>query len=346
VPTNFREDYMRVAKNKEELYKLLTAHVYKRSLTVKDLAIYVTDNAKVHANTGTSFHEPSNHVEADTRVALFVQQALIEGHEKILVRTGDSDVIFILIGQCKKLLQICPNLRLFIDMHTTSGKNSSSYLDVVKISRSLGLENCIGFPLFHAYTGCDYTPSFYSIGKAKWFDSFVSRPDIMTMFARITEDPTTVQAEDIIKVTRFTLAVYGVDDPSKGLLEGRFDRLTTKKISSFRSLPPSPGAAIIQFRKSVHIAAYIWGRACDADLNPPDMCSPLQGWQKVNDKVEHMWTVTPEPEDSDSYSRCRKKCGCRRKENICEGKCTCREAGMPCLISCKCRKRCVPPPVT
>ena len=40
----------------EELYKLLTVHIYKHSLTVRDLAIYVTDDARVPANTGTSFH--------------------------------------------------------------------------------------------------------------------------------------------------------------------------------------------------------------------------------------------------------------------------------------------------
>ena len=55
----------------------------------------------------------------------------------------------------------------------------------------------------------------------------------MRMFTRITQDPTTVQAENIIKITRFTLAVYMVDDPRKGLLEGQFDRLTTKKVRSF-----------------------------------------------------------------------------------------------------------------
>lgn len=95
-----------------------------------------------------------------------------------------------------------------------------------------------------------------------------------------------MQAEDIIKITRFTLAVYMVDDPRKGLLEGQFDRLTTKKVRSFPSLPPwSPGTSIIQFRKSVHmhIGAYIWGRACAADFNPPDMCSPR--------KDDKKWTV-------------------------------------------------------
>jgi hypothetical protein len=138
----------------------------------------------------------------------------------------------------------------------------------------------IALTLFHALnTGSDYSRCFYSIGKVNCFDSFASWPDIMTTFTRFTQDPTTVQAENIVKITRFNLAVYVVDDPRNGLLEGRFVWLTTKKVSTFPSLPHSPGTAIIQLRKSVHVhvAAYIWGRACDADLNTPDMRNPQQG---------------------------------------------------------------------
>ena len=87
--------------------------------------------------------------------------------------------------------------------------------------------------------------------------------------------------EDILKVTEFTLSVYGVDSPQNDLLDVRFDRLTSKKISSFRSLPPSPGASIMQFRKAVHIAAFIWGKAHEAELNPPDMYTPYKAGETL-----------------------------------------------------------------
>ena len=54
----------------------------------------------------------------------------------------------------------------------------------------------------------------------------MKQPEIMAMFQKIVQDPASVQAEDIHKVTQFTLSVYGVSDPSKGLLQGRFDGLT------------------------------------------------------------------------------------------------------------------------
>ena len=339
IPSNFRENYLKNAENKKELYKLLVAYLHNQSLTVQDLTVYVTDNETVLSNKGPSFFEPCNHIEADTRVAVFVEHALISGSSKIMVRTGDTDVIFILIGQCKRLLERNPDVKLYLDMQTGSSE-STGYLDIVLMAKKIGLQYSNGLPLLHAYTGCDYTPSFYSIGKAKWFNAYISRPDIMELFNNIVQDPTIVQEEEIVAVTRFTLAVYGVDDPSKGLLEGRFDRLTTQKISSFRSLPPSPGAAIAQFRKAVHIAAHIWGKACEPELNPPDMSSPLQGWKRVGNRIEHIWTVQPESADQDVYSTCRKKCGCRRKDKICQVRCSCHDKNLPCLYNCKCRRKC------
>ena len=340
VPTHFRDNYLRNAENKEELYKLLIEYLHERSLQVQDLVVYVTNNATVLSNVGPSFFEPCNHIEADTRVAMFVEHALIAGSTRILVRTGDTDVIFILIGQCKRWLERNQEIKLFVEMHTTSSKDKVNYLDVVAIAKSIGLQYTDGLLLLHAYTGCDYTPSFYSIGKAKWFDAFLARQDIMVLFQRIMQDPYSVQAEEIVKVTQFTLAVYGVDDPSKGLLEGRFDRLTTQKITSFRSLPPSPGAAIVQFRKAVYVAAHIWGKAFEPTLSPPNMVSPLHGWQKIEERISHIWTICPELSGEDIYKWCRKKCGCRKKQNICQGRCTCNDLGLPCLYTCKCRRKC------
>ncbi|XP_063694110.1 uncharacterized protein LOC134825850 [Bolinopsis microptera] len=332
---------MKNPQNKEELYEMFMTFLHERSLEKAEMRIYVTKNSRVLSNRGPSFFEPSNHIEADTRVALFVKDALQKNFKRILVRTGDTDVIFILVGQCRKFLLLNKNLQLFVDMHTSSSnKGSSSYIDIVKIATSIGINRSVGLPLLHAYSGCDYTPSFYGIGKSKWFDTYLLHPEVMDMFTRIVENPESVQEAEIVKITQYTLAVYGVDDPKKGLLEGRFDRLTSKKINTFRSLPPSPGAAIIQFRKAVHIAAHIWGKACEPEITPPDMCSPLQGWKKVGENVEHIWTVTPEPTDKDRYACCKKTCGCRRKQDICQGRCSCRDADMPCLYLCKCRRKC------
>ena len=60
----------------------MVAYLHNQSLTVQDLTVYVTDNETVLSNKGPSFFEPCNHIEADTRVAVFVEHALISGSSK------------------------------------------------------------------------------------------------------------------------------------------------------------------------------------------------------------------------------------------------------------------------
>ena len=162
VPSDFRANYLKNAENKEELYKLLIALLHEHFQDIQDLTVYVTHNATVLSNKEPSFYEQCNHIEVDTRVAVFVEHAAIAGSSRILVRTGDSDVIFILIGQCNRLLQQNEDIKFYVDMHTTA---STSY--VAALSKSFSLQYSDGLPLLHAFTWCDYTPSFFGIGKAK-----------------------------------------------------------------------------------------------------------------------------------------------------------------------------------
>jgi len=64
----------------------------------------------------------------------------------------------------------------------------------------------------------------------------------------------------------------GVDEIVQKTPKGRWEKLT-QGASSFRSLPPSPGAAIMQVRKAIHVAAHIWGKAHLPMIEPPNMFS-------------------------------------------------------------------------
>ena len=162
MPSHFRENYLKNAENKAELYALLIGFIHELSQQEEDLTVYITNNSSVLSNKGPSFFEPCNHIEADSRVAVFVHHAVIAGSSRILVRTGDTDVIFILIGQCRMLLERNENVNLFLEMHSST---STLCLDIVALARSIGLQYTDGLPLLHAYSGCDYTPSFLVSGR-------------------------------------------------------------------------------------------------------------------------------------------------------------------------------------
>ena len=67
--------------------------------------IFMTSNAEVLCNQGDVSFPSCNHIEADTRVVQFVLDSINRGLTKIIVRTGDSDVLIILIGHCDRFLR-------------------------------------------------------------------------------------------------------------------------------------------------------------------------------------------------------------------------------------------------
>ena len=49
---------------------------------------------------------------------LYVLQAIVDGHTKSFVRTGDTDVVVIMIGHMSRFIGLCPGLKLYVMLHT------------------------------------------------------------------------------------------------------------------------------------------------------------------------------------------------------------------------------------
>ena len=76
---------------------------------------------------------PCSHEEIDTRMLLHVQDALQQGHKKILLRTVDMDVLVLAVA----FLQA----------------NNFRYIAAHEIATKLGQEVSKALPVFHAFTG-------------------------------------------------------------------------------------------------------------------------------------------------------------------------------------------------
>ena len=62
---------IKVRENKEDMYVLLSSYLREQSLSY-DRHLYITQNSEVFYNKGVSPFSACNHIEADTRVVLFV----------------------------------------------------------------------------------------------------------------------------------------------------------------------------------------------------------------------------------------------------------------------------------
>jgi len=272
----------------------------------------------------------SNHIEADYRMVLYVIRAIEDGYTNVMLRTCDTDVIIIMIGHFENFVRLCPNLTLYVMFKTSSG---TDYYNIKKICHDIGFEYCKGFMLLYAYTGCDYTPSFSYHGKSTWYDLFKKDTSVKSLFQKIANNPTSTSLADLQAMVNFTLRGYGVTNPGLGLLEGRLEVLKRPTTLSFRALPPSPGAAIVQAAKARYVV-YIWGLANNPVIDYGDMSK--WGWKKVEDRWEPLWTVTAAPSDSvfqDCYRKCAKTCRCKS--------CFCKvKYKVKCLPECGCKGLC------
>ena len=59
----------------------------------------------------------------------------------------------------------------------------------------IGLERCQGLLFVYSLSGCDFTPSFFGVGKLKFFDLFTSNTlteEDLKVFKDLSSGPTTM----------------------------------------------------------------------------------------------------------------------------------------------------------
>jgi len=112
--------------------------------------------------------------------------SLDHGFTRIQVRTVDSDVVVIQIGQFHKLLSRCPDLVLWVAFGM--GKNFT-YYKVNDICSELGYCASRCLPIFHSLTGCDTTSAFVGIGKKTAYKVWMDFEEVNDAFMFISDHP-------------------------------------------------------------------------------------------------------------------------------------------------------------
>ena len=116
--------------------------------------------------------EPCNHTEADTRTCIFLHlvHAAYQSHEKVFVRTVDSDIVVLALSLFEKI-------RL-AELWTWFG-SGKIYRDIfVHIPhQQLGLSKSLALPLFHSLIGCDTASHILSCVKKSGWNAWQNTPD-------------------------------------------------------------------------------------------------------------------------------------------------------------------------
>ena len=313
--------------NKDNFYRYLCPRLVTLFSTTAKRFI-ITDREKTLGATAGD----CNHLEADYRLVQFLYRLVAEGYTRVLVRTGDTDVIIIVTGHMKRLLEQNPSCQVTA---LFCSPTSVDYIDINKIANWVGLQYCMGFMLLYTFTGCDSTPSFSYHGKTKWLDFYLSDDECKGTFELLCRNPQSLNLDNLSRMVRFILKDYGVSSSAESdLLSARFEVLSRVTTKTFRCLPPSPGSCFVQMRKALYVAGLVWAKALELQIDYPAM--EKWGWKKENDSVVPIWTVCLIPSPTlfkDCFRKCSKKCSCKA--------CSCIKLGLKCLPDCGCRGECV-----
>ena len=159
IPKNWSA-FLRNDENKQEMFTFLAQKL--ANIDVGDKKLFTIYNDKVltaHECTGSiDGLELCSHEEADTRILLHAAHVVGEGHQSLLFRTVDTDVVVLAVAKVQHL----DVMGLWIAFG--AGKNFR-YISACTIASKLGLEKASALPFFHALTGCYTSSSFAGRGK-------------------------------------------------------------------------------------------------------------------------------------------------------------------------------------
>ena len=170
--------------------------------------------------------------------------------------------------------------------------NNTRYIDVNSIYESLGASICDALPGFHAFTGCDFNPSFYRRGKRGPFNLLFSNKKYQEAFASI-HDVSNIECNSEI-IEDFLCKMYAtkknglhkisnVNDARVQIFMNNYATISDeevfkkKVITTFEActIPPCKSELLQQIKRTVFITN-MW---CNADLRNPTILNPLDyGW--------------------------------------------------------------------
>jgi hypothetical protein len=179
------------------------------------------------------------HEEADTRVVVHIIHAIqAEEAKTILVRTVDTDVLVILVGQIHNLKVIQPELDLWLAFGM--GRNFR-FISVNSICDVLGEPRSTSLPVFHALTGCDTTSCFFGKGKKSAWQAWEIFPEVTPTFEMLAKTPfmqLTADAPLFKQIERYTVILYDKLSPSSDINLTRME-LFCKSGRAMDKLPPT-----------------------------------------------------------------------------------------------------------
>ncbi|KAI9550660.1 hypothetical protein GHT06_005149 [Daphnia sinensis] len=234
--------------------------------------LYKVHNGKVIKQEDHELSCPQ-HEEADTKMLVHV--ASIPCPATVVIRTSDTDVLVIALGNSSKF----PDCQLYLEVGHKRN-NTLRFIDITSLSMKLGSTLCKALSGFHAFTGSDYTPAFSYKGKVRPLKILEKNDKYMEAFGLLgsSESLSTALVSDI---EEFVCEMYG-NKRLSSVNEARF--LGFMKVL----LPPCSSVLMQQIMRANCICS-IWNHANE---KKPSIFNPEKnGWILRDNKFTPNWFI-------------------------------------------------------
>ena len=138
---------------------------------------------------------------------LHVSHAARHGHNKIMIRTVDTDVVVLAVSVVHHLQ---PENELWIAFGTGKGFR---YLAAHEIAARLGPDKAQALTMFHSLTGCDTVSSFASHGKKTAWAVWNVLPELTDALLKLSSAPSEIPEEVLHTIERFVILLYETTSP-------------------------------------------------------------------------------------------------------------------------------------
>ena len=326
LPTSW-PNCISMEENKQNLIQFLTSEVLKktRGLTGNKEVIIAggyDDPKEVISSIGNSSIPPSlfsSYDEADTRMILHVLNANASGYKNIVVQSGDTDVLVLLVHH---------QHRCSANVWMSSGTSKKhTFIPIHNLIQSLSPAVIAALLAYRALTGCDTTSQFSGFEKKTTWKTFIAHPNLLL--------PTSETGRfKLLEAEQFVIKLYSPSSAAVNVNALRAEMF--HKVTDLEKLPPTKDALAQHLLRSQY-QSMVW---CCAHIALPDIPSlEGYGWKYEKYRMQPiLMTCEPMPTSCPELSTCKcisSKCSSSR--------CSCVKSMIGCSLGCQCTMTCLNP---
>ena len=253
MPSNWKS-FLRVNENKTELFHLLAEEATSRDLPEKQVISTYGDKVLSAPRRDNVQIEPCMHEEADTRLVLHMLDAANAGHEKIMIRTCDTDVVVIILSKLA-----CIQMAHEVWISFGVGKHHR-YIAAHTIAASLGPSKAPALAVFHAFTGSDTTSFFAGIGKRTAWKTWDVFPDVTDAFSLLALAPSSILDSTFQVLEKYVVLLYDKTCQLTKVNEAR-QHLFARRSRALENIPPTQAALKQHILRTAYQARHVWGQS-------------------------------------------------------------------------------------